>query len=141
MNLDDNSIGGHQYRFGKLSAMQQFHVARRLAPVLTRLSDLDFGALSTTSDDAVGRGLRMMQPIADALHSLSDQDSEYVINTCMSVVQRAQPTPAGDAWAFVWNKSAQRAMFEDIDLTVMLQLTLRVLMESLSGFLPARAPD
>jgi hypothetical protein len=134
----EDTFGGNAYRFGRLTAMQQFHVARRLAPVITRMAEVKFDQLGAGEEGQrdVSGMLKLMQPLADALGQLSDADSEYVINACMAVVQRKQ----GEAWAFVWNKGAGRAMFDDIDLPVLLQLTVRVLMENLSGFMPARAP-
>lgn len=142
MTTDEFDLGGQKYKTARLTAMQQFHVARRLAPVITSLSEVDFSALRDPQEggEGSGRALRLMKPIADALHNLSDQDSEYVINVCMGVVYRGQPAATGTVWAAAWSKAAGKPMFEDIDLTVMLQLTVRVLMENLSGFLPARAP-
>lgn len=144
MDQPNDTFNGVEYTFGRIPAMTQFHLTRRLAPVITRMSTVDFAALQQSRPSAdgqepstLGRILDLMQPIADALHQLSDADCEYVVNACMSHVKRRQ----GDVFVSVWNKASNSPMFNDIDLPLMLQLTVRSLMENLSGFLPAPAPS
>jgi hypothetical protein len=113
-------INGQQYRSGKLNARQQFHVARRLAPVLGGLAEASQGS---STDFA-----HFLQPIADAIAGMSDQDCDYILDTCLAVVQRQQ----GSAWANVFVNKAQ--MFDDIDMGVMLQIASKVISENLGGF-------
>lgn len=155
MSPESEDFGGSEYRFGRMNAMKQFHVMRRLAPVATRMSEIDFAALlprqdgptsaEPSADETVPADqgptllskLNLMQPLADALSKLSDADCEYIIGCCMDVVTRRQ----GPTWVRIWNSASARPMFDDIDLPVLMSLTVRTLMENLSNFFPARAPE
>lgn len=118
-------INGQQYRSGKLSARLQFHVARRLAPVLGGLA----AASKNGGDDFAG----FLQPIADAISGMSDADCDYVLDTCLAIVQRQQ----GSSWANVFVNKAQ--MFDDIDMGAMLQIASKVITENLGGFFQGSA--
>jgi hypothetical protein len=121
----DFEINGQQYRSGKLNARQQFHVARRLAPVL--------GGLATASQGNTEDFATFLQPIADAIAGMSDADCDYVLDNCLAVVKRQQ----GSAWANIFVNKAQ--MFEDIDMGVMLQIASKVITENLGGFFQGSA--
>lgn len=115
-------IAGQTYRAGKLDAFRQFHVFRRLTPVLGSM-----GGLNRAAENP----MEALAPVAQAIAGLSDADCEYVLGTCLGVVQRRQ----GTTWANVWNASAKRPMFDDIDLPAMLQIAVRVAEENFGGFL------
>ncbi|ARP90324.1 hypothetical protein CAL14_08515 [Bordetella genomosp. 9] len=129
----ETTINGKQYRIGRLSAMQQFHVARRVAPALTGLVSAFSGAAAEQADFAKALG-----PLADAVAQMPDADAEYVLGTCLSVVSR-QTDPA--TWAPVWREG--RLVFDDIDLKGMVQLAAKVIQSNLGnifGALPAGLP-
>lgn len=116
-------IGSDTYKIERLSAMKAFHVARRLAPVLVAI--FKAGAPDLTKDDL----LKTMAPaIADSLANLSDDDTEYVIFTCLAVVSKKQ----GPAWAPVTKN--KQMMFDDMDAVTMLRLTSEVVQENMTGF-------
>ncbi|SAL25717.1 phage tail assembly chaperone [Caballeronia telluris] len=117
-------ISGQQYRIGRLDAKRQFHVARRLAPLLAGLG----GALK---GEAKGFA-EMVSPIAEALAKMSDEDTDYVLDTCLLVVQRQ----SGQGWQSVMVKNGG-LLFQDIDLPAMLQLTVAVIQQNLGSFFPA----
>jgi len=121
----DFEINGQQYRSGKLNARQQFHVARRLAPVL--------GGLATASQGKTDNFATFLQPIADAIAGMSDADCDYVLDNCLAIVQRQQ----GSSWANIFVNKAQ--MFDDIDMGVMLQIASKVITENLGGFFQGSA--
>ncbi|MET3654091.1 phage tail assembly chaperone [Dyella japonica] len=121
----DFEINGQQYRSGKLNARQQFHVARRLAPVL--------GGLATASQGKTDDFATFLQPIADAIAGMSDADCDYVLDTCLAIVQRQQ----GSSWANIFVNKAQ--MFDDIDMGVMLQIASKVITENLGSFFQGSA--
>jgi hypothetical protein len=118
-------INGQTYRSSKLNARQQFHVSRRLAPVL--------GGLATASGSAAEDFAHFLQPIADAVAKMSDDDCDYILDTCLAVVQRQQ----GTAWAQIF--VAKNIMFEDIDMAAMLQIAAKVIQENLGSFFHASA--
>ncbi|WP_322067599.1 phage tail assembly chaperone [Burkholderia cenocepacia] len=167
-------LNDSRYVIGKLSAMQQFHVSRRIAPIIppmipvlmkfyTELEQADVAreqaranaALAALAGGAGGteapgdgtpapeadrsRELLtlvdaiapVLQPFADALAGLKDEDAEYVFGTCLSVVERWQ----GAGWAKVWNIAHKTAMFDDIGIDVMLPLVVRVVVANLGPFI------
>lgn len=118
-------ISGQQYRSGRLNARQQFHVARRLAPV--------FGGLAEASQGNAADFAHFLQPLTDAIAGISDTDCDYILDTCLGVIQRQQ----GSAWAPVFVNKSQ--MFDDIDMAVMLQMAAKVIQENLGGFFQGSA--
>ncbi|HDR9290382.1 TPA: hypothetical protein QDB46_005581 [Burkholderia multivorans] len=137
-------LNGTRYAIGKLSAMQQFHVSRRIAPIIPPMipvllqfyeemdktekvsADEKQGVLALVTSVAP-----VLQPFADALAGLKDEDAEYVFGTCLSVVERWQ----GAGWAKVWNFTHKTAMFDDIGIDVMLPLVVRVVVANLGSFI------
>lgn len=131
MNASTIEIKGSVYRMGKLNALAQFHVTRRLGPILATmgisLSKLEAGAKGMSWDDF----LPILEPITDVMAKMSNQDVDYVIITCLSVVSRQQ----GEG-KFSPIMTGTNLLFEDIDMPVMLRLVVAVLQENLGGFLP-----
>jgi hypothetical protein len=83
--------------------------------------------------------------VRDAIAGMNDTDAEYVLGTCLSVVQR-QTTAT--SWAPVWSEKAKACMFDDVDMGVMVKLALEVVKDSLGPFirglltsLPEASPD
>lgn len=118
------SIKGIKYRSGTMDAMTQFHVVRRLGPIL--------GSFRNMLDSKLDDGLSI---IAEAISKMSDVDTEYVINSCMAVVQREQA--GGTGWANVWSTQAKRPMFDDIDMATMLQIVFAVIGDAIVPFFGA----
>lgn len=125
-------LNGAKYSIGKLSAMQQFHVSRRIAPIIPTLIpifvQLQNSSKPLTNDLASMAGI--LQPFADGIAAMKDEDAEYVIGACLSAVQRKQD----HGWSNIWSASQKVPMFE-MDLSVMLPLTVRVITENLGSFI------
>lgn len=113
---------GHNYKAGKLDAMRQFHVMRRLAPLLPELA----GAGIRPGGDP----MTVLEPLARIVSTMTDADVEYVLHSCLAVVDRQQ---TGGAWAKV-QASPGVLQFQDIDMTAMLAIAWQVLQHNMSGF-------
>jgi hypothetical protein len=143
-------LNGHRYQVGRLSAMQQFHVSRRIAPIIPPMvpvvmmfyAGLEQGknesASETPNEAAPRRALKLvesiapvLQPFADALASLKDDDAEYVFGTCLSVVERQHQ----NGWAKVWSAAHKTSMFDDLGLETTLPLVVRVIATNLGNFI------
>jgi hypothetical protein len=138
--LADVEIAGINFRIGKLSAFQQFHIVRRIAPLLSGLGETFARAPAPAAEgEAVPAEesnpelWSALGPVADALAKMTDADTEYVLKLCLGVCQRQQD---GGLWSRVVGPSGQ-TMFDDIDLGVMMQLVFAVVQENLSGFFSA----
>lgn len=112
-------IAGQNYRVGKLDPFKQLHITRRLVPVLSGLVEIQD---KTFAD--------FIQPIADSIAHMPDTDCDFILQTCLSVVQRQQ----GNAWVGVYAPNTKALMFDDIDLTGMIQITVKVIQENLGSF-------
>ena len=117
-------LDGHTYRVGKLDARAQFHIVRRLAPVL--------GGLAPALQGDKG-GLDALPPIATAVAKLSDADADYCIFGLLKVVSRKQPNGLG--WGPVSTENL--LMYDDIGMTQMLKLAWEALTFNMSGFFAA----
>lgn len=129
-------VNGALYRVGKMNALHQLHVGRRLLPALV--------AVGIRAEDLGKRGsagmVDFMEPAVKLMGSMSDEDVNYVLFKCLAVVTRKQGS--GERWAPIVN--GERMMFEDIDMPSMVRLTASVLQENLGGFfalLPAVNPS
>jgi hypothetical protein len=123
----DVEINGIQYKSSvKLNAIQQFLLSKRLVPILDVIS-----RVARNKPD--GEDLAIL--IADGVAKLSDDDSLYIFDLCLTGVQCYRD----GVWALVWNHSAKQPQFADFDMPSMLQLTFAVLTDTLGSFMPAPA--
>jgi hypothetical protein len=74
-----------------------------------------------------------IEPFLAALGNMTDENADYVIDTCLSVVERKVGGDRG--WQKIGTGGA--LMYDDIDLATMLQLVFRAGAENLSGFFDA----
>jgi hypothetical protein len=132
MNITINS---NVYEIGKIPAMTQFHIARRLAPLLRGAVGMDLTGLSIIRN-AAGEPVSLdgdagaaLGPLLDVLAALKDEDVEYVINSCLNAVSMKQP---GGAYAPV---RANGVVMFPLGLPTMLHLSFEVIRENMSGFI------
>jgi len=128
------TIGGNTYRTGKLTPLQQFHLARRLLPMLTEAGDLI--DLLADENTPLPDMLKASGPFVKSLASKTDEEVEAIVNACLVVVNRK----VGDVWAQVMPRKGQ-LMFEDLALMDMMQLIWTVVEENLLNFSIGRAVD
>jgi hypothetical protein len=126
-------VNGVKYRSGKMNAFQQFHVTRKLGPILAKLGP---SLVDKTKPDS--SMLEMLEPVLDALAEMPETDCDYVLHRCLAVVQRAADRDA-NIWTPVWNEPAKKLMFNDIDMAAMIQISIQVLGDNLGNFINAPA--
>lgn len=131
------TINGNAYKTGRLTAKQQFHVARRLLPVVSALATAAASA-PKAPDAEVGVSIddnnSLITTLSDSMSRMPDKDCDYVLSVCLSCCQRQQPS---GGWANVWNVAADQAQFADIDLSVMIQLVMATLQDNIGSFTAA----
>jgi len=120
------TIGEQHYRTAKLDAFKQFHISRKLLPVLSGL----FGRAGMAGPEGQVDVTSIIDGVSATLASMPDADCEYVLQQCLAVTSRQQ----GNAWAKVWDSNSRSLMFDDIDMSVMLQITVKVVQENLGNF-------
>jgi hypothetical protein len=137
-NEREFSIGEHTFQLNKLNAFKQFHVVRRIAPILGKLGnvlpELAKAAKKVSAEQSVDQKIEEMakfvEPIMNGLSSLSDADSEFVLLGLLSSVEVHQKQFNN------WAKMAtdKGLMFENFELPILLQCAGRAFMYNLSGF-------
>lgn len=144
--MTELEIGGNAYRINSMPAMTQFHVMRKLGPVLPGIVPVlaqaaaalpqadgqeDGGTMTTV--DGVAAIAMAARPLLDGLAAMADADAEYVINHCLSAVMRRDS--GGKSWNAVSRDGV--TMFDDIDLMTSMQIVWAVLRENYTGFFRA----
>ncbi len=129
--MNTHPIDGHEYRvFGRMPVKEQFHVARKIAPVLEGLGDVsalvEKGNKLTTAE-----AFALVGPLSQAVAKLPDDHCDFVVEKCLALVQRKV---SDTVWGPVWNRQAQAMMYDDISLPTMLRLVGIVLQEQLMSF-------
>ena len=111
-------VGEHTYHCRRMDAKQQFHVMRRILPILTGVAN------------SGEEGAEKVRGAAMALSEISDEDADYIIDHCLAVVKRRQ----GEAGFHpIWAQGAG-LMFKDIDFVSMLMIVGEVLAYNLGNF-------
>lgn len=111
------NMDGHDYRIATLDARKQFHIVRRMLPVIS----------------GIAAGGEALDKIAECVGKLSDEDADYVLFGLLSAVSKKQENGLG--WAKVSNGNA--LMFADMPMPTMLKLAAEAFKANLSGFFPA----
>lgn len=117
-------LDGHSYRVGKIDARAQFHIVRRLAPVIGELAPAPQGGKG---------GIEALPAIAGAVANLTDADADYCIFGLLRVVSRKQPNGLG--WGPV--ATGELLMYDDITMPQMMKLAWEALSFNMSGFFAA----
>lgn len=132
-------IGGHDYTIGRLNALDQLHVSRKIAPIvpnimpiLTEVAKGDLERVIESIEDGENNELEGLEPLAEALEpfmeaiaKMPEDDVNYVVHKCLSVVKR------GGA-AVCRNNTI---MFDDLDMNHLLPLTIAVIRMNLRNFI------
>ena len=132
--MSEFEVAGTKYRSSKLNAFEQLHVFRKLAPIVGAAGSLVEAIRPREGESLLDLRVDALMPLITAISEMPEDDVNFVLKKCLSVVQRSQATAAGEAWANVWSPGADRPMFEDIDAMQMIQIALAVIQDNLGNF-------
>lgn len=133
------TIGEHDYTIGRLNALDQFHVSRKIAPIVPTLmpiiTEVAKGDLSKAIESIElgdNNELGSLEPLAQALEpfmeafaKMPEDDVNYIIHKCLSVVKRGSSIVC----------RGQTIMFDDLDMGQILPLVVAVIRVSLGNFI------
>lgn len=111
-------VDGNEYKAGKIDARKQFHIVRRLAPVMS-------GVAPVASADG-----DVFSALANAMAALSDDDADYVLFGLLDCMTRKQASGLG--WAKV--TAGKSLMFDDISMSAMLKIAFIAFEENMQDF-------
>lgn len=132
----DFVIANKKFKVRKINALKQFHIVRRIAPILAELAPnlsklnkaKDFeNSSEETKLEAIGN---FIGPIMSGMSKLSDKDSELVLIGLLEAVEVHQEEYGN--WAPV--AKGGQIVFDDLALPVLMQAAGRAFMFNLSGF-------
>ena len=130
------SIGERQFKLNKIDAFKQFHIVRRVGPLLSEMVPV-IAKISKTSKEDIGDDEKLEKfgelaaPILSGLAKLSDEDSTKVLHGLLSGVEMNYM----GGWGRV--VANDQLMYADLDLPILLQCAGRSFMFNLSGFFAA----
>lgn len=124
------SLGGRDFKLCKIDAFKQFHIVRRIGPLLSDLLPAmkDLSGLRDKTDQ-IDQAAKVLGPIMTGLSKLSDADADLVLFGLLASVEMKQ---SSGNWAKVATSSM--LMIQDLDLPTMLQLAGRAFAFNLTGF-------
>lgn len=107
---------------GSLNAFDQLNIARKLSPAFPLID-----GVVRKENSGKDKGIL----ITMALGMLSDDNSNYIVEKCLSIVTRAQDGGGVPARIYVNGN----IMFDDIKLKDILDITVQVIEENIGDFL------
>ena len=122
----------------KMPPRTQFHVLRRLAPLLAGVGPLVLDLLDSEKDrdETMANIVGTVGPLAVALSELPDAQLDYVLDECLLRVNRLDT--ADQKWhpAYLSQGVGKRplCMYKDIDAAAEMRLAAEVIKENLAGF-------
>ena len=138
------TISGKNYTIGRLNALDQLHVSRKIAPIIPSLipiiSEVAKGGLSKviesmeSGEDVELENIDLkeldglsgaLSPLMDVIAGMSEGDTNLVIHKCLSVVIR-------DGAVLCRGESI---MFDDLDMMQILPLVVAVIRKNLGNFI------
>ncbi len=123
---------GKSYRLGTMDCFEQFHVSRKLAPIIASMGGEMFKLLSGKGDTKKLSKVDWMLlagPMADVLAQMSNEESEYILRTCLKYIKRKEDS----AWAPIMLSTGQM-MYADLKMTHMLRLVFEMLVHNFGDF-------
>lgn len=137
-------INNKNYTIGRLNALDQLHVSRKIAPIVPKLipivsevakgglakviesiesdKDADLESIDLSNLDGLSTAL---SPLMDAIAGMSEDDTNYIIHKTLSVVHRDGAVLC----------RGQSIMFDDLDMMQILPIVLAVIRLNLGNFI------
>lgn len=137
-------LAGRKFRLNKINALKQFHVARRISPILSdilpamkdmkKLGDKGFDSLP--EDEKFDHLAKFLGPFMKGFQEMSDKDSELVLFSLLNAIEVYQDQ--FKTWARVANDNV--IMMQDLELPVLLQIAGHAFVFNLAGFFTGPLP-
>jgi hypothetical protein len=135
MNERDFSLGDKKFQLSKIDAFKQFHIVRRLGPILGDIIPVaqklkNLGTEGISEEQKLEQSSQLLSPIMTGLSKLSDADANLVLLGLLSSVSIHQPE--FNNWAKV--ATGETLSFSNLGLPTLFQLAGRAFFFNLSDF-------
>lgn len=130
-----------QFRVKKLSVFEQWHLSRKILPLIPPLAPLIVKMTEKDKKNPLSVDLlsvaELAGPFAEALSEMTDKDAEQLFNLTLSSVE-IQTDPAHNVWMPLWNVGARMAIDTEFnDVAKLLPIVTRVVIHNLGNFMAA----
>jgi hypothetical protein len=131
----DFESGGRKFKLNKIDAIRQWHIVRRIGPLLTELmpqmAKLGKMKEDMTEEQKFAQIVEALTPFMNGLSKLSDENADYVLFRLLGSVEVLQSEH--NRWSRVAVDTG--ILMQDIELPLLLQAAGRALFFNLSNFL------
>lgn len=128
--MNELEVAGHRYQVSKLDVIKQFHIARRLGPVLVVAGvtvDMLRQGMRVDANDLVA----MAGPVMQVVSQMTDEESQYILLSCLSACKRLEAS----SWAPMVTPDGKQLLYQNMELPEMLRIVCEVLKVNLGNFL------
>lgn len=135
MNERDFQAGGREFKLSKIDPFKQFHIVRRLGPLLGDIIPVaqSIKGLKDDSEQNEEEKLEtiamLAKPLMEGFSKLSDADADVVLLGLLSAVEIKQST---GNWARIVRD--KNIMIQDLELPILLQAAGKAFAYNLAGF-------
>lgn len=141
-------LDGRKFRVKKLSAFDQLHLSRKVAPLLPPLAPLIMKISENARNEEQGKSKSLLstdilafaelaEPFAEALADMKDQHAEQVFTLTLSSVE-VQTSAAQNVWMPLWIPGSKMASEIELnDAAKLLPIVVRVIIHNLGNFMDA----
>lgn len=135
------TIDGREYKLNKINPMTQFHIVRRITPIMGKVLPLLVSVKSDASSfESIGETkqldmlAKLATPVMEGLSSLSDADADFVLIRLLASVEMKDASTGH--WFFI--ADGQVGMkYDTLELPLMINLAGRAFMHNLASFIHA----
>ncbi len=129
------TIKGETYRPTQMTPREQFHVSRRLSPLVGTMGDGILALLDgSTRAEAMTKLARDIGPLTNALAFMPDSVLDEVIDTCLLHTERLNKDTGTWHPIYIRNGKDALRMFKDVDLYAEMVLVAECFKENLAPF-------
>lgn len=145
-NISEFELDGRHFRAQRLNARQQFHLSRRLAPLLPPIGrmlvakgegdSILLAQFMSGEGSAAGAAklLELAEPVALALAGMKDEDADKIFEETLCSVQVESPSAPG-TWLPVWISKGNSSLLPELnDFSALVPIILRVVALNLGNF-------
>jgi hypothetical protein len=128
--MSELKIGDHNYRIGRIDALKQFHITRRLGPALLVCGismEMLRGGMKVQQEDL----LAVVAPAIEIISKMAEDDVDYVLFACLAACSRQE----GDKWAPLTTSDGKKLMYSTLEMPELLQIVVATLRDNLGNFM------
>lgn len=134
--MSELKIGDHRYAIEKIAPRPQFHLLRRVSPLLASMGPALIALLDSElpREQVMQIVLQSIGPATEKLSSMDDETVDYILDVCLTHTKRYDA--GSQTWHPVYVEQQRGAvrMYADLDGAGELKICSEFIKVNLSGF-------